>query len=126
MLVLEGFNVLNATNQTNSATSFIVLEEWSKRNKPELRANALARKLQQQISAEVRGAVVLVLQPPPIRGLSQTGGFEFMIEDREGRGVEALAQVTDKFLAEARKVENDRPVASRAGAHVHAVFGPGA
>ncbi len=26
MLVLEGFNVLNATNQTNSATAFIVLE----------------------------------------------------------------------------------------------------
>ena len=51
----------------------------------------------QQISAEVRGAVVLVLQPPPIRGLSQTGGFEFMIEDREGRGVEALAKVTDRF-----------------------------
>ena len=53
----------------------------------------------------MRGAVVLVLQPPPIRGLSQTGGFEFMIEDREGRGVEALAKVTDKFLDEARKVD---------------------
>ena len=37
-----------------------------------------------------------MLQPPPIRGLSQTGGFEFMIEDREGRGVEALAQVTER------------------------------
>jgi hydrophobe/amphiphile efflux-1 (HAE1) family protein len=116
VLVLEGFNVLNATNQTNSATSFIVLDEWSKRDKPELRANALSRKLQQQISAEVRGAVVLVLQPPPIRGLSQTGGFEFMIEDREGRGVEALAKVTDDFLQEGRKVENDRPVHPELGA----------
>ncbi len=42
--------------------------------------------------------MVLVIQPPPIRGLSQTGGFEFMIEDRDGRGVEALAMVTDRFL----------------------------
>ena len=109
--MLEGFNVLNATNQTNSATAFVVLEEWSKRNKPELRARALSARLQKQISAAVRGAVVLVLQPPPIRGLSQTGGFEFMIEDREGRGVEALATVTNKFLAEARKVDdNNRPV----------------
>ena len=114
VLVLEGFNVLNATNQTNSATSFIVLDEWSRRDKPELRANALARKLQEQISAQVRGAVVL--QPPPIRGLSQTGGFEFMIEDREGRGVEALAKVTDEFLEEVRKVENDRPVHPELGA----------
>jgi len=38
-------------------------------------------------------------------GLSQTGGFEFMIEDREGKGVEALAQITDQFLSEARKVD---------------------
>ena len=75
----------------------------------------------------MRGAVVLVLQPPPIRGLSQTGGFEFMIEDREGRGVEALAKVTNKFLAEARKVDGDnRLVTSRAGGHVHPVLGPGA
>ncbi len=51
VLLLEGFNVFNATNQTNSATAFVMLEEWSKRNKPELRATALASKLQAQISA---------------------------------------------------------------------------
>jgi HAE1 family hydrophobic/amphiphilic exporter-1 len=44
-----------------------------------------------------------VIQPPPIRGLSQTGGFEFMIEDRDGKGVEALAMVTDRFLEAARQ-----------------------
>jgi len=110
VLVLEGYNVLNATNQTNSATAFIILEEWSKRNKPELRATALTSQLQAKISQEIRGGAVLVLQPPPIRGLSQTGGFEFMIEDREGRGVEALAQVADAFFAEARKLDDDRPV----------------
>jgi HAE1 family hydrophobic/amphiphilic exporter-1 len=109
VLVLEGYNVLNATNQTNSATAFIILEEWSQRNKPELRATALSRQLQARISQHVRGAAILVLQPPPIRGLSQTGGFEFMIEDREGRGVEALAEVTDKFFNEARRVVDERP-----------------
>src|SRR6185312_7183613 len=63
----------------------------------------LARKLQASLRVEVRGAVVLVLQPPPIRGLSQTGGFELMIEDRDGKGVEALARVVDQFQNEARK-----------------------
>ena len=116
VLVLEGYNVLNATNQTNSATAFIILKEWSERNKPELRATALSKVLQQRIAADVRGAVVLVLQPPPIRGLSQTGGFEFMIEDREGRGVEALAKVTDDFFSEARKFENEKPVHPELGA----------
>ena len=47
--------------------------------------------------------MVMVLQPPPIRGLSQTGGFELMIEDRSGKGVDALQRVVDRFQDEARK-----------------------
>ncbi len=47
--------------------------------------------------------MVMVLQPPPIRGLSQTGGFELMIEDRSGKGVDALQNVVDRFQDEARK-----------------------
>ena len=46
--------------------------------------------LQGLLFAKVRDALPLVLQPPPIRGLSQTGGFELMVEDRAGKGVEAL------------------------------------
>ena len=50
VLLLEGFNVLNSTNQTNSATAFIILKEWSERTRPELRATALRRKLQADAS----------------------------------------------------------------------------
>ena len=64
---------------------------------------ALAQKLQGKVAAKVRDAMVMVLQPPPIRGLSQTGGFELMIEDRAGKGVDALQQVVDRFQDEARK-----------------------
>ncbi|MHB1559756.1 MAG: efflux RND transporter permease subunit [Isosphaeraceae bacterium] len=103
VVLLDGFNVLSSTNQPNSAACFAVLEEWSHRKRPELRAPALARKLQQELAARVQGAVALVIQPPPIRGLSQTGGFEFMIEDRDGKGVKALAMVTDRFLEAAHK-----------------------
>ncbi len=109
VVLLEGFNVLNSTNQTNAATAFVTLKEWTKRTSPELRALALSHQLQDKILEKVRGGVALVLQPPPIRGLSQTGGFEFMIEDRDGRGVDALAKVTDQFLAEARRVDGTKP-----------------
>ncbi len=103
VVLLDGYNVLSGTNQTNSATAFVTLKDWSERKTPELRAKAIARRLQGVFSQEIRGAVVLVLEPPPIRGLSQTGGFEFMIEDREGKGVAALEQISDRFLVEARK-----------------------
>ena len=86
-VALEGLNVITSTNQTNCAVVFARLEDWHERGTPGLRAAGMVEKLQAKVSS-VRDAMVMVLQPPPIRGLSQTGGFELMIEDRSGKGVE--------------------------------------
>ena len=102
VVLLDGFNVLNSTNQANSAVAFVMLKEWSE---PARRSCAPMRwpGSSRTRSRSGQRRVILVLEPPPIRGLSQTGGFEFMIEDRDGKGVEALATITDQFLEEARK-----------------------
>jgi hydrophobe/amphiphile efflux-1 (HAE1) family protein len=102
-VALEGLNVITSTNQTNCGVVFARLEDWHDRKTPELRATGLAQTLQGEVSSKVRDALVMVLQPPPIRGLSQTGGFELMIEDRAGKGVEALQKAVDRFQDEARK-----------------------
>jgi HAE1 family hydrophobic/amphiphilic exporter-1 len=103
VLLLDGYNAINGINETNTATAFVILEEWHHRTKPELRAVSLARELQKKLSEQILEARVTVLQPPPIQGLSSTGGFDFMIEDREGKGVEATAAVVERFLEGARK-----------------------
>ena len=46
VLILDGLNLITSTNQTNSATAFVILEEWSKRKAPDLRAAALTQQLQ--------------------------------------------------------------------------------
>ncbi|QEH37420.1 Efflux pump membrane transporter BepE [Aquisphaera giovannonii] len=101
-VAIEGLNVITSTNQTNCGVVFVRLEDWHHRRSPELRATALTQKVQGKVMS-VRDALVMVLQPPPIRGLSQTGGFELMVEDRSGQGVGALQQVVDRFQDEARK-----------------------
>jgi hydrophobe/amphiphile efflux-1 (HAE1) family protein len=101
-VALEGLNVITSTNQTNCGVVFARLEDWNKRRTPGLRAAGLARTLQAKV-ASVRDARVIVIEPPAIRGLSQTGGFELMIEDRSGKGVDALQKVVDRFQDEARK-----------------------
>ena len=102
-VMLEGLNVITSANQTNCGVVFLRLKDWRERTSPNLRAAALNGVVQQRLSSQVRDAMVLVLQPPPIRGLSQTGGFELMIEDRVGKGVESLQRVVDQFQDEARK-----------------------
>jgi HAE1 family hydrophobic/amphiphilic exporter-1 len=99
----DGLNPITQTNQANAGAIYVILKHWSERETPDLRANALVARLQATLFKEIRGAVALAFPPPPIQGLGATGGFEFMIEDLDGRGVEALADVTDRFLAEAGK-----------------------
>jgi hydrophobe/amphiphile efflux-1 (HAE1) family protein len=102
-VAIEGLKVINSANQSNCGVVFTPLEEWSHRKTPRLRAEGLASTLQRLLAENVRDAQVLVLQAPAIRGLSPTGGFELMIEDRSGKGVDALQRVVDRFQGEARK-----------------------
>jgi HAE1 family hydrophobic/amphiphilic exporter-1 len=99
----DGYNPITQVNQANCGAIYVVLKPWEERKDASLRARTLVTRLQQEFSSEITDAVALVLPPPPIQGLGTTGGFEFMIEDREGRGVQALAEVADRFMDEARK-----------------------
>ena len=88
----DGLNPLTQVNQSNSGAVYVVLKHWEEREEPELRARALVAQLQKKLSAEITEALALVFPPPPIQGLGTTGGFEFLIEDREGRGVQAAGR----------------------------------
>ncbi len=102
-VMLEGLNVITSVNQSNCGVVFLPMQGWKERTTPGLRAVGLAATLQQKLSSAIRDAGVMVLQPPPIRGLSATGGFEMMVEDRSGKGTDALQRVLDRFLDGARK-----------------------
>ena len=104
VVTLDGLNIMSSTNQSNSGIIFPPLKEWHERKTPGLRADGPgATTPDRALLRRSATPSCMVLQPPPIRGLSQTGGFEMMIEDRGGKGVDALQQVVDQFQDEARK-----------------------
>ncbi len=103
VVAIDGLNVINATNQSNCGVVFCPLQPWHERTKPELRAGAIAKKLGEVTGKSIKDGMALVLQPPPIRGLSQTGGSELMIEDKTGKGPEAMQRVVDQYLDACRK-----------------------
>src|SRR5690606_3371612 len=82
--------------------SFVPLKDWSERTTPELDARNLTREIMGMGMAEKDG-MVLSFNPPPISGMSTTGGFEGFIQDRAGAGTEQLAAKVQAFLAAAQK-----------------------
>jgi multidrug efflux pump subunit AcrB len=56
-----------------------------------------------RLNGEIKDANVLVLNPPPIRGLSTAGGFTFVLQNRVSSDPIQLSQVLEGLLAEAHK-----------------------
>jgi multidrug efflux pump len=95
--VLGGVDITTRTNSSNVATVITRLDPWDERNTPDRSLPAILTRMQQEF-ARVPEALVYGFGLPPIMGLSATGGFQFMLEDRAGTGVENLAQTADMLV----------------------------
>ena len=100
---LSGFNLLTGLTTSYAGTAFIRLRPWSERKNPALSAQALQGMLMGKLNAQIKDGFVLIINPPPIRGLGQSSGFEFILQDRAGGDPQQFSQVLQNFLAEARK-----------------------
>jgi hydrophobe/amphiphile efflux-1 (HAE1) family protein len=96
--------ILNA-NAPNLGSMYVMLEEFAKRQGPELTADAIASRLRARGEREVLGAVVATFGAPPIEGLGTTGGFKLIIEDRGNLGLGTLQRVSDRIVARANKTK---------------------
>lgn len=97
-----GYNLLSTVQNTYSAFYFISLQPWEKRNRPDLSANALLKKVTAVIASEP-ACIGTAFPPPPIPGIGTAGGISMMLQDRGGNDFAYLAQNTQKFLEAARK-----------------------
>jgi hydrophobe/amphiphile efflux-1 (HAE1) family protein len=99
IIAYAGYSFLAGANQSNVATMFARLAPFEQRaGHPELHADAIVKKLQQNLG-QIEGAFISAFPPPPIRGMSVVGGFKLQIQDRSNAGVDALQQVTNEMLA---------------------------
>ncbi len=106
---LGGLNVVTFATKSNSGTIFIQLKPWDERKDKSLQLGSLIANLQRKFST-IEGANVIVISPPAIPGLGQTGGFSFELEQRESTDdIQQFENVVRGFVAQANK----RPELSR-------------
>jgi hydrophobic/amphiphilic exporter-1 (mainly G- bacteria), HAE1 family len=97
-----GYSMLSGVNNTYSSFFFIAFKEWSDRKKPEEKYQAIMAHLNREFG-KIPGAVGFAFAPPAIPGVGTSGGVNFVLEDRSGKGVDFLAENLQKFTAAARK-----------------------
>ncbi|GAB3659215.1 multidrug efflux RND transporter permease subunit [Echinicola sediminis] len=101
---IGGLNAINFSFKPNSGTFFVQMEPWGERVEASQQLYGLMGQLNQKFSA-IKEANIIVVPPPAIPGLGQTGGFSFMLEQRAGGDVKEFEEVLGQFVAAA----NQRP-----------------
>jgi hydrophobe/amphiphile efflux-1 (HAE1) family protein len=100
--VFGGNDFTTNTQASNVATIVVVTTPWEERKSKELQLTAILA-ASQRAFADVPEAFTSVFGFPPIIGLSNTGGFQFMLEDRLGGELDQLSSVGDALVDAARK-----------------------
>jgi hydrophobe/amphiphile efflux-1 (HAE1) family protein len=98
---IVGFSGATFTNAPNAGAVFLTLDPWEKRgHDPAQSAAGITQELFKRL-APIQDALILVVQPPPVAGIGNAGGFRLMVEDRAGRGPVALQQAAAALASRA-------------------------
>lgn len=102
IVIVTGLDLLTRANKPNSANMFVGLTEWDERTAPELQVDQKIRQTL-ALTRSLPEATVLSFNPPPLPGVGTMGGFALMLEGRGSNSDEKMNQVSQEFLAAARK-----------------------
>lgn len=101
-LTFAGYDILSSTMKSSSIASFISLIPWKERKTQELSSFGVVSAIG-KLGAGITGALVMPFNPPPIMGMSTTGGLEGYVQNRSGQGSDALEAKVNEFIAAAQK-----------------------
>ncbi len=100
---IVGFSLLTGSNAPNTGFIFVKAKDWKDRKDVRERVDVAMQLLNLEFYKGIPEAQVFAFAPPPIPGLGTGSGFTFMLQDRAGRSPQELADMTEKFMAEAKK-----------------------
>jgi multidrug efflux pump len=102
VVAIGGRSFITGVNGPNVGSLFPRLTPWSKRKTPELQAGAILARLRARLGS-IQEAVVVVFPPPPIRGISSGGGFQFELQSVAGGSLMDLDATARKIMDAARQ-----------------------
>ncbi|WP_419782246.1 efflux RND transporter permease subunit [Malaciobacter marinus] len=101
---LAGLDLVTFGQRTHAAATIIKLNDWEERPNAMQHATVINEKFNKQLMATSDGFTFGVL-PPPIMGMSISGGFEMYVQDRSGGKIENLSKYVNEIVSKANKRE---------------------
>ena len=100
-----GLDGTTFTNAPNAGTLFLSLTKFQDRGKEGIDDQKVLEDLRHRLNEAAPGANVLVIQPPPVRGIGTGGGWKLIVQDRKGLGYRALEAATVDLMMQGNQQE---------------------
>ena len=119
---ISGYSIMNNGQQSNAASVFVVLKDWSLRKKKSEKAAAIVERFNRQAYVEIEEAQCFAIVPPAIPGIGNVGGLQLQLEDRKALGTTELQKAVDALLANYRTTPSVESMNSSYEANVPQYF----
>ena len=97
VLTLGGLDFSTNTNGANVSTLFMRTKPWDERRSKNLQIEGLMAHVKKEV-ANIPEATITVFGFPAIQGLSFTGGFQYVLEDRNGTDIRRLSDTAESLV----------------------------
>ena len=99
---VAGYDFLASARRTYAGIAFLTLKDWGERGGEGQDSFSLVGQTF-GLGAQMPDAQIIAFNPPPIIGLSTTGGFEGYLQSRSGASFNDIREAAGKVVAEANK-----------------------
>jgi HAE1 family hydrophobic/amphiphilic exporter-1 len=99
-LSIAGYSIIDGAAAANTGFCVVTFKNWDERSDPSLHQEALLKTLQMKLYS-IQEAGAFAFPMPSLPGVGVSGGFTFMLQDKEGVGLDQLAAVTGEVMATA-------------------------
>ena len=106
---ISGFSIMNSGNQSNAASIFVVLKDWSERKKKSESAAAIVDRFNKDAYVMIEEAQCFAFVPPAIPGIGNVGGLQMQLEDRKALGTTEMQKAVDALTG---NYEREKAIAS--------------
>ncbi|BCX47497.1 multidrug efflux RND transporter permease subunit [Haloferula helveola] len=97
-LSITGYSIIDGAAAANTGFCVVTFKNWSERDAPSLHQKVLLETLQKKLfSIQEAGAFAFAM--PSLPGVGVSGGFTYMLQDKEGVGLDQLQAVAGEVIA---------------------------
>ncbi len=120
VIAVSGFSIISGASE-NVGLGVIVLDPWDERTSPDRQIEGLLGRVRRELAA-IPAANIFAFSPPAIRGLGNTGGFDFRLQALGDQSPQELSAVTRALVVAANQEPTLRAVFSTYSAEVPQLF----